>query len=80
MDMWGKGEFITLVEDTASTNKTQQPTGQWKESLEHICHVYMKMLLQGELRQDVQWITGQDKGGLLQPTNVDSKTGKPVSK
>eukprot|EP00957_Ditylum_brightwellii_P156114 11883080-Ditylum_brightwellii.AAC.1 len=37
------------------------------------------MLLQDKLGQAVRWITGQDKGGLLQPMYVGSKTGKPVS-
>eukprot|EP00957_Ditylum_brightwellii_P197677 15059899-Ditylum_brightwellii.AAC.1 len=36
------------------------------------------MLLQGKLRQAVRWVTGQDKGVLLQPTNTCSKTGLPV--
>eukprot|EP00957_Ditylum_brightwellii_P142376 10846860-Ditylum_brightwellii.AAC.1 len=38
------------------------------------------MLFQGKLRQTVCWITSQDKGGLLQPTDINSKTGKLVSK
>eukprot|EP00957_Ditylum_brightwellii_P011291 853799-Ditylum_brightwellii.AAC.1 len=69
MDLWDKVGFLALAEDTASTNKTQQPTRQWTEPLEHACHVYMRMLLQDKLRQAVRWITGQDKGGLLQPTD-----------
>eukprot|EP00957_Ditylum_brightwellii_P198419 15120624-Ditylum_brightwellii.AAC.1 len=36
------------------------------------------MLLQGKLRQAVRWVTGQDKGSLLQPTDICSKTGLPV--
>eukprot|EP00957_Ditylum_brightwellii_P189510 14424891-Ditylum_brightwellii.AAC.1 len=69
MDLWDKGGFLALVEDTATTNKTQQPTGQRTESVEHVWRVYTRMLLQGKLWQAVRWITGQDKGGLLQPTD-----------
>eukprot|EP00957_Ditylum_brightwellii_P096733 7367239-Ditylum_brightwellii.AAC.1 len=74
MDLWEKGDYLALVEDTAKTNKTQQPTVQRKESLEHVRRVYTRMLLQGKLRQVVCWLTGRDKGGLLQPTDIDSKT------
>eukprot|EP00957_Ditylum_brightwellii_P207864 15354854-Ditylum_brightwellii.AAC.2 len=38
------------------------------------------MLLQGKLQQAVCWITGWNKGGLLQPSSTCFKTGKPVSK
>eukprot|EP00957_Ditylum_brightwellii_P024739 1869019-Ditylum_brightwellii.AAC.1 len=64
MDLWDKGKFLALVEDTANTNKTQHPTRQWRESLEHVCHVYMQMLLQGKLRQAVQW-TGKPVSEVL---------------
>eukprot|EP00957_Ditylum_brightwellii_P002953 225785-Ditylum_brightwellii.AAC.1 len=49
MDLWEKGDYLTLVEDTTKTNKTQQPTVQQRESLDHVCCVYMRMLLQGKL-------------------------------
>eukprot|EP00957_Ditylum_brightwellii_P087874 6692542-Ditylum_brightwellii.AAC.1 len=49
MDLWEKGDFVALVEDT------------------------------GKLHQAVRWVTGRNKGGLLQPTNIDSKTGNLVS-
>uniref|UniRef100_A0A7S2EU87 Uncharacterized protein n=1 Tax=Ditylum brightwellii TaxID=49249 RepID=A0A7S2EU87_9STRA len=37
------------------------------------------MLLQGKLYQAVRWVTVCDKGGLLQPTDIDLKTGNLVS-
>eukprot|EP00957_Ditylum_brightwellii_P043798 3321436-Ditylum_brightwellii.AAC.1 len=79
MDLWEKGDCIALVEDTDKTDKMQQPNVQWRESLEHVRHVYTLILLWDNLCQAVHWITGRDKGGLLQPTDVNSKTGKPVS-
>eukprot|EP00957_Ditylum_brightwellii_P049497 3754346-Ditylum_brightwellii.AAC.1 len=75
MDLREKGDFASLVEDTMKINKHQQPTGQNDDSPDHICRVYTRMLLQGKLQQAVRWITGRDKGGLLQPTKIDSKTG-----
>eukprot|EP00957_Ditylum_brightwellii_P042419 3212013-Ditylum_brightwellii.AAC.2 len=80
MDLLEKGDYLALVEDTVKTNKMQQPTVQQRESLEHVHHVYTQMLLQGKLRQAICWLNGRDKGGLLQPTDIDSKTGKPASK
>eukprot|EP00957_Ditylum_brightwellii_P142943 10891218-Ditylum_brightwellii.AAC.1 len=80
MDLWEKEDYLTLVKDTVKTNKTQQPTVQQRESLEHVRCVYTRMLLQGKLRQAVCWLTSRDKGGLIQPTDIDLKTGKPVSK
>eukprot|EP00957_Ditylum_brightwellii_P091893 6996885-Ditylum_brightwellii.AAC.1 len=80
MGLWEKGDYLALVEDTVKANKMQQSNVQQKESLEHIHCVYICMLLQGKLQQAVHWITGRDKGGLLQPTDVGSKTGKSVSK
>eukprot|EP00957_Ditylum_brightwellii_P056427 4277166-Ditylum_brightwellii.AAC.1 len=79
MGLWEKGDYLALVEGTIKTNKTQQPTVQQRESLEHVCCVYTWMLLQGKLRQAVHWLTGRDKGELLQPTDINSKTGKPVN-
>eukprot|EP00957_Ditylum_brightwellii_P112147 8550659-Ditylum_brightwellii.AAC.1 len=37
------------------------------------------MLLQGKLHQAVRWVTGQDKGGLLQPNSTNSKTGNTIN-
>eukprot|EP00957_Ditylum_brightwellii_P027760 2097577-Ditylum_brightwellii.AAC.1 len=45
-DLWEKGDFAALVEDTVKTNKTQQPTGQKQETKEHVRQVYTRMLLQ----------------------------------
>eukprot|EP00957_Ditylum_brightwellii_P061560 4671549-Ditylum_brightwellii.AAC.1 len=36
MDLWEKGDYTALVEDTIKVNKHQQPTGQRNESAEHI--------------------------------------------
>eukprot|EP00957_Ditylum_brightwellii_P039239 2968836-Ditylum_brightwellii.AAC.1 len=75
----GGGDFAALVEDTIKTNQQQQLTGQRQESKEHVRWVYTRMLLQGKLPQTVRWVTGHDKGALLLPTNVNSKTGSLVS-
>eukprot|EP00957_Ditylum_brightwellii_P046960 3564845-Ditylum_brightwellii.AAC.1 len=36
MDLWEKGDYAALVEDTIKVNKHQQPTGQCYELAEHI--------------------------------------------
>eukprot|EP00957_Ditylum_brightwellii_P001267 99487-Ditylum_brightwellii.AAC.1 len=78
MDLWEKGDFRALVEDTIKINKRQQPTGQKNKMPKHTRKVYTRMLLQSKLRQAVCWVTGRDKGGLLLPTDRDSKTSLPV--
>eukprot|EP00957_Ditylum_brightwellii_P053678 4067191-Ditylum_brightwellii.AAC.1 len=80
MDLWEKEDYLALVQDAVKTNKLQQPTIQRRNTIEHVCCVYTWTLVQGKLCQAVCWITGRDKSGLLQPTDDDSKTGKPVSK
>eukprot|EP00957_Ditylum_brightwellii_P201833 15327426-Ditylum_brightwellii.AAC.1 len=78
MDLWEKGDYTVLVEDTIKVNKRQQPMGQHNKSAEHIRRVYTQMLLQGKLRQAVLWVTGRDKGGLLLPSDTDTNTGLAV--
>eukprot|EP00957_Ditylum_brightwellii_P157480 11985447-Ditylum_brightwellii.AAC.1 len=53
MDLWEKGDYKVLVEDTIKVNKRQQSTGQCNKLAEHIRQVYTQMLLQGKLRQVV---------------------------
>eukprot|EP00957_Ditylum_brightwellii_P103924 7918298-Ditylum_brightwellii.AAC.1 len=74
-----KGSAV-LVEDTIATNRTQQPIIQHREILEHVRCVYTWILLQGKLQQAVHWITSQEKGELLQPSDRCSKTGKLINK
>mmetsp|Transcript_14787 Transcript_14787/g.22031 ORF Transcript_14787/g.22031 Transcript_14787/m.22031 type:complete len:104 (-) Transcript_14787:357-668(-) len=39
---------------------------------------FVNMLFQGKLQQAVRWLTGRDKGGLLAPDDICSKTWLPV--
>eukprot|EP00957_Ditylum_brightwellii_P127042 9685077-Ditylum_brightwellii.AAC.1 len=79
MDLWEKGDYTALVEDTIKVNKHQQPMGQRNKLAEHICRVYTQILLEGKLWQAVQWVAGRDKGGLLFPSDTDTNTGLTVN-
>eukprot|EP00957_Ditylum_brightwellii_P208629 15358293-Ditylum_brightwellii.AAC.2 len=79
MDLWEKGDYMALAEDTIKVNKCQQPTGQRNELAKHIRWVYTQMLLQGKLWQAVRWVTGRDKGGLLLLSDIDTITGLTVN-
>eukprot|EP00957_Ditylum_brightwellii_P139328 10618548-Ditylum_brightwellii.AAC.1 len=39
MDLWEKGNYVTLVEDTIKVNQHQQPSGQCNKFPDHICWV-----------------------------------------
>eukprot|EP00957_Ditylum_brightwellii_P157701 12003318-Ditylum_brightwellii.AAC.2 len=79
LNLWEKGNFAALVKNTVNTNKQQQPIRQQGKSKEHVQQVYTHMLPQGTLYQAIQWVTYYGKGGLLQSTKTDSKTGNIVN-
>eukprot|EP00957_Ditylum_brightwellii_P082621 6281708-Ditylum_brightwellii.AAC.1 len=47
---------------------------------EHMTKTFANMLFQGKLWQAVRWLTWREKGGLLKPGTICSKTGLPVDK
>ena len=80
MDLWEAKKHSTLINDTLRSNLTlQKPRKKSNEPADHTEKVFARLLLQGKLRQAVRWVTGREKGGVLHPTDIDAKTGKPVA-
>ena len=80
MDLWEAKKHSTLINDTLRSNLTlQKPRKKSTEPADHTEKVFARLLLQGKLRQAVRWVTGREKGGVLHPTDIDAKTGKPVA-
>ena len=36
------------------------------------------MVIEGKLRAGVRWLTSRDGGGVLNPEDADTKSGRPV--
>ena len=43
-----------------------------------IARRYHSMVIDGRLRAAVRWATSRSGGGMLSPTDIDSKTGRPI--
>jgi hypothetical protein len=42
--------------------------------------IFHQKMLRGDVRGAVRYLTDREKGGILQPTNIDEKTGDSVEK
>ena len=67
-----------LVEDTVTVNIALINTKRGDLSADQVSKVYTHLLLSSKVRQAVQFATSRDKGGILNATDIDSKSGKPV--
>ena len=45
---------------------------------EHWAHIFHSLVLRGNLRTTVRWVTECKKGGVIQPKYVCTKTGEHV--
>eukprot|EP00957_Ditylum_brightwellii_P209598 15362411-Ditylum_brightwellii.AAC.1 len=61
-----------------ATARRQMPENQRMELEAHVIKTFVNMLFQGKLPQAVWWLTGQEEGGLLLPTDRCTKSGKLV--
>ena len=50
-----------------------------REIKELVRKIFVHIILQVKLIQDVRWVNGQYKGVLLTPYNTDAKKGTPVA-
>lgn len=78
MDLWEKGHWEALVEDTVRTNLRLRANSTENTDEETVRRVYCRLLLQGKVREAVRFLSGRIKGGVLQPNDIDTKSGLPV--
>ena len=51
---------------------------QGQEIEKHVLKLFIRIILQGKLRQVVYWVTGHYKGGILTTTAKDVNIEQPV--
>lgn len=78
MDLWEQGHFVSLVDDTEAEVLNRGSGGGRKVDDATRARAFNGKVLSGRLRQAVQALTRGDKGGVLQPDENCTKTGRPV--
>ncbi len=79
LDQWKNGQFIALATDTITEafqyHDSKPPVLAFDEKL----HVFNQLVYHGKLREALQFLTNKhDENVILQPNDIDSKTGKSV--
>jgi hypothetical protein len=77
MDLWYEGKFIALVDDT-KTEVQSRHGSQPVPDEETLARAYNEKVLSGRLRSAVRNLTNRDEGGVLQPDDPCTKTGRPA--
>ena len=77
MDLWDQGKFTALVDDTETECQSQHGTHS-EPNEETLSRAFNAKVLSGRLREAVQTLTCRDQGGVLQPDDACTKTGRPV--
>ena len=77
MDLWEQGYHQALVDDTESEALSTHPSSR-PPSDDSKARAFHSRVLSGRLRSAVRTLTGRDGGGVLQPDDNCTKTGRPV--
>jgi len=77
MDLWEQGEYHALVDDTEVEALSRVGTTMSPDE-EGIARAFNAKVLSGRLRSAVRSLTNRDGGGVLQPDDKCTKTGRPV--
>jgi hypothetical protein len=80
MDAWEEGKFDMLVQDTERAMTTYLSTKQGHVTEEQRAKIFHRRMLRGDTRGAVRYITEREKGGVLQPGDIDEKSGLSVAK
>ena len=78
MDAWEEGKFSMLVQNTERTMESLLSAKQGGLTNEQRAKVFHRRMLRGDVRGAVRFITDREKGGILQPNDIDEKTGDSV--
>jgi hypothetical protein len=77
MDLWTKGRFAALVDDTEVELQSKTATSGRPDE-EARARAYNARVLSGRLRSACRILTRRDGGGVLDADGVCSKSGRPV--
>jgi hypothetical protein len=77
IDLWYKGAFTALVDDTETELQNRHGSHPAADE-ETKARAYNAKVLSGRIRSAVRTLTSRDQGGVLQPDDKCTKTGRPV--
>jgi hypothetical protein len=72
-----RGKFSMLVQNTEQTMESLLSAKQGRLTPEQRAKIFHGKMLQGDVRGAVRYLTDREKGGILQPTDMDEKTEIP---
>jgi hypothetical protein len=78
MDAWQQGKFCILVQNTEQTMESLLSAKQGGLTPKQCAKIFHRKMLRGDVRGAVIYLTSREKGGILQPTDIDEKSGDPV--
>lgn len=78
MDLWEEGHHAALVDDTEALLLSRAGPCRRTPDPESEARAFNSKVLSGRLRPAVRRLTSRDGGGVFQPDDADSKTGRPV--
>ena len=73
---WEAGKYEALFEDTLRSVKVNQRWKQGNEETNHKARIFHCLVMRGKVRTAARYITQRESGGVLQPTQKDTKTYK----
>ena len=76
---WTEGKYTSLIADTIGTLQKNLSHLQGDTTQDHRARVFNHLVLKGEIRRAVRYLTDRESGGVLFPQDIDDKTGQPVS-
>ncbi|KAI2510018.1 hypothetical protein MHU86_4444 [Fragilaria crotonensis] len=77
MDLWDQGHFKALVDDAEGEVLSRQPSSRPPDA-EAQARSYNARVLSGRLRSFVRTLTNRSGGGVRQPDDLCTKSGRPV--
>ncbi len=77
MDLWDQGHFKALVDDAEGEVLSRQPSSRPPDE-EAQARSFNARVLSGRLRSAVRTLTHRSGGGVRQPDDLCSKSGRPV--
>ena len=74
MDEWDKGNHEALISDTLRLLTSNQRLKQGNNDSKQRARIFHRLVMRGKIRAATRFITQRESGGVLQPTEKDTKT------